>query len=618
MRVRVRAYLATFLFWLAYFWVARALFLGYHWARTSELPLGEIVRTFSAGFRLDASGAAYLTAMPALLLLLSVAPWFQRIAVAGIGAWTTFAAVAGAFLVVTDLEIYTRWDRRLDAGILPYLKTPREAWASAGASPRLLLFVVACLLAGAAVWVHRRYVMRGLGELPRVGPAWGLPALLLIGLLVIPARGGFQEIPVTQSSGYFSPRPFANFAAQNALWSFFDSVARGQWDRANHYVAMPAEEAERVMAAARARTGPTRPAPDEPSRPNILLIVWESGSARAVGALGGVAGVTPAFDALAHDGVLFRRFYAAGDRTDKGIAALLSGFPALPRGSILTAPDKAASLPTASRDFQRNGYRTSFYYGGELEFASLKAYLVAAGFDHVVGKSDFPRSSWNSKWGAHDGVVADRVLEDLDRAREPFFTVWLTLSSHEPFETPEPATIPGTDWQSLYLNSMAYTDRVIGRLVAKAREKSWWRNTLVVIVADHGRRVIPLDDQAPFKDADAVFRIPMLWLGGAVTARDSVVDEIGSQVDLAPTLLDMAGITPALPYRWGRSLLDRVAEPYAYYGFETGFGLVTPGGNLVYDPRAGRFVTRTGNPTPADERLGRALMQLTYQDYLDR
>ncbi len=618
MRVRVRAYLVTYLFWLAYFWVARALFLGYHWARTSELPAWEIVRTFSAGFRLDASGAAYLTAIPALLLALSVAPPLQRIAVAGMGAWTTIAAVAVAFLVATDLEIYTQWDRRIDAGIIPYLTTPREAWASAGASPRVLLFVLACVLGGTAVWIHRRYVIRRLRDLPRVGPAWSVPAFLLIGLLVIPARGGLQTVPVTQSSAYWSSRPFANFAAQNALWGFFDSVARRRWDRTNHYLAMPAEEAERVVAAARARIGPTRPAPDEPSRPNILLIVWESGSARAVEALGGFPGVTPAFDALAHEGVLFRRFYAAGDRTDKGIAALLSGFPALPRGSVLTEPDKAASLPTASRDFQRNGYRTSFYYGGELEFASLKAYLVAAGFDQVAGKDDFPRSSWNSKWGAHDGMVADRVLADLDRAREPFFTVWLTLSSHEPFETPEPATILGADWQSRYFNSMAYTDRVIGRLVAQARQRSWWRNTLVVIVADHGRRVIPLDDRAPFKDADALFRIPMLWLGGAVTARDSVVDEIGSQLDLAPTLLDMAGITPATPYRWGRSLLDRVAEPFAYYGFETGFGLVTPGGNLVYDPLAARFVTRTGSPTSDDERLGRALMQLTYQDYLDR
>ena len=616
MRARVRVYLATFLFWLAYFWVARALFLGYHHIRVGELSLGETAGTYRAGFRLDASGAAYLTLIPTLLLALSALPWFRRIAVPGIRIWIAVAAVLGAFLIAADLEIYRQWDRRLDAGVIPYLATPNEAWASAGASPRLLLILLAVALGAAAVWLYGRLVLRNL-TLEPVHPLWLVPSVLLIGLLVIPARGGFQEIALTPSSAYFSNRPFANVAAQNALWGFFDSMTRGQWDRGNRFAAEGADEADGRLGEARARAGPTRPAPVEVPRPNILLIVWEGGSARAMGTLGGTA-VTPAFDSLAHEGVLFRQFYAAGDRTDKGMAALLSGFPALPRGSILMTPRKAATLPAVSRDFQRSGYRTSFYYGGELEFASLKAYLVGAGYDRVVGKDDFARATWNSKWGAHDGVVADRMIGDLSASREPFFAVWLTLSSHEPFETPDSTTVPGTDWQSRYFNAMAYTDRVIGRLIAAARRAPWWKNTLVVIVADHGRRVIPLDAGAPFKDASAFFRIPMLWLGGAVTARDSVVDEIGSQVDLSPTLLEVAGITPAAPYRWGRSLLEPVARPFAYYGFETGFGLVTGAGNLVYDADAGRFITRTGSPTAVDERLGRALMQLTYQDYLDR
>ena len=618
MRVRVRAYLATFVFWLAYSWAARVLFLAYHWARAAELPLGELAGTFRAGFRLDVSGAAYLTALPALLLILSVLPWFQRIAVIGIGAWTSVVAVAGAFLIATDLEIYRRWDRRIDAAIVPYLATPKEAWASAGASPRLLLVLLALAFGAGAAWLYRRVVMRDLERLERAHPLWVVPSVLMIGLLVAPARGGFQEIPLTQGSAYFSARLFANFAAQNALWTFVESVTLGQWDRVNHYTAMRADEADGLMGEARARAGPTRPIPVEPSRPNILLIIWESGSARAIGALGGVAGVTPAFDSLTRDGILFRQFYAAGDQTQKGVAALLSGFPGLPRGSMLKTPRKAAALPAVGRDFHRNGYRTAFYYGGELEFAGLRPYLLGAGFDQVVGKDDFPKASWNSLWGAHDLVVADRVLADLATSREPFFSVWLTLSSHEPFETPEPVTIRGTDWQSQYFNSLAYTDRVIGRLIAAARRAPWWKNTLVVIVADHGRRVVPLDERAPFKDARALFRIPMLWLGGAVTARDSVVDEIGSQVDLAPTLLEVAGITPAAPYRWARSLFEPVAKPFAYYGFQAGFGLVTPGGNLVYDAHAGQFVTRTGSATAADERLGRALMQLTYQEYLDR
>ncbi|MEZ4455851.1 MAG: LTA synthase family protein [Gemmatimonadales bacterium] len=441
--------------------------------------------------------------------------------------------------------------------------------------------------------------------------------MLLPGLLVIPARGGIQTVSLTASSAYFSRNQFANIAVWQRPVGFFDSLAHGGGDHGNPTATLDPATAAGVIEAARAPVGPARPAPLRVSRPNVLLVIWESASARAFASLGGIQGVTPRFDSLAHDGVLFRRFYAAGDRTDKGLAAILSGFPALPKGSILMVPDKAATLPKLGRDFGAGGYHTAFYYGGELEFASMQAYLLGSGFDRIVGKDDFPPESWNSKWGAHDGVVSDRLLADLDGETEPFFAVWLTLSSHEPFETPTAPRFPGPTWFDGYRSSMAYTDETIGDLVARARTRPWWDRTLVVIVADHGRRVVPLDERAPLHDGNALFRIPMLWLGGALAVRDSTSDEIASQLDVAPTLAALAGLDSAGPYPWGRSLLTPVARPHGYYGFEGGFGLVTERGNLVSGD--GREVSATsGLLDPADEQLGRSLLQATYQDYLDR
>lgn len=618
MPARVRAFLRTFGFWLGYFWVARAIFLGYHGGAARALPAGDLLGGYAHGLRLDLSAAAYLTAIPAVLLILSTIRPFLRAVPALLAIWMGIAVIGCSFLIAADLELYTQWDRRIDGAVIPYLRTPAEAWASTGASPRWLLGAIAIGLAAAALLAFRKLVAREWRTLPPVNPLWSIPAVLFLGILVIPARGGIQEIALTQSSGYFSSRSFANAAALNAAWGFFDSVARGGDDRTNRYRTTDPKDAEATVAAATAPLGPRSPSPLGTDRPNILLIVWESASADAFGSLGGEPGVTAAFDSLAREGILFRRFFAAGDRTDKGVAAVLSGFPALPKGSILKVPTKAASLPKLPSDLARAGYRTAFYYGGELEFASLKAYLIEAGFDRVVGKGDFPRASWNSKWGAHDGVVADRLLGDLDSIRTPFFATWLTLSSHEPFETPVATRIEGADWRSRYLNSMAYTDQVIGDLIRKARTRPWWKNTLVVIVADHGRRVTLDDAQSPPRGGERLFHIPMLWLGGAVTARDSVTDRLGSQLDIAPTLLELAGVAPAQPYRWGRSLLQPTAHPHAYYGFEVGFGLITDHGSLVYDDRAGRITTRTGSTTESDERLGRALLQLTVQDYLDR
>jgi phosphoglycerol transferase MdoB-like AlkP superfamily enzyme len=353
-------------------------------------------------------------------------------------------------------------------------------------------------------------------------------------------------------------------------------------------------------------------------RPNVLLIVWESFTARSVERLGGVPGATPQFDSLAGEGLLFRRFYAAGDRTEKGLGALLAGAPTVPNASILMVPSKAATLPMLSRDLIQAGYSTAFYYGGELGFANIKSFVLSGGFARVLGKEDFPRSAWSSKWGAHDEAVAERLLGDLGGMPAPFFTTWLTLSSHEPFDVPGPVRVPGTDGESRFLNSLAYTDHVLGDFLRRAKREPWWDRTLVVIVADHSKKLERTDAAVPYKSAESWYHIPMLWTGGALTVQGENVDRLGGQADLAPTLLAALGLPGGDRYRFGRDLFAPTAGRWTYYGFDDGFGLVTEDGSLVWEHIPDRITSRTGQEGDAELRLGRAMLQLTYQDYLDR
>src|SRR5690606_22039669 len=117
----------------------------------------------------------------------------------------------------------------------------------------------------------------------------------------------------------------------------------------------------------------------------------------------------------------------------------------------------------------------------------------------------------NSKWGAHDGVVMERFKLALQTMPQPFFANWLTLSSHEPYETPVNRVIKGKGDEAAFLNSMHYTDMVVGEFVDFCKNQPWWNNTLLVIVADHGHR-FPLSS-SQFSN----FHIPLLVLGGPVT-----------------------------------------------------------------------------------------------------
>jgi phosphoglycerol transferase MdoB-like AlkP superfamily enzyme len=321
--------------------------------------------------------------------------------------------------------------------------------------------------------------------------------------------------------------------------------------------------------------------------------------------------ITPGFNKLMKEGIYFSDIYATGDRTDKGIVAVLSGYPAQAITSIVKEPVKAAKLPMISKLFKQNNYNTAFYYGGEIEFANMKAYLLQGGFDQFVTIVDFDKKDQNSKWGAHDGILLNRMEQDLKNFRQPFFTTCLTLSSHEPFETPTEKLLSGKDISSKFLSSINYTDSVVNGFVEYAKQQPWWDNTVIVIVADHGHRL----PESAHKPDD--FKIPLLFLGGAIQQPYRNISSTGSQTDIAGTLLPQLNM-PSQQFKWSRNLLDSTRYPWAFFTFDNGFGFMQPGKKLVYDNVGNLIIEQSNNITARDLYNGRAIQQAAFQDYLNK
>ncbi len=185
--------------------------------------------------------------------------------------------------------------------------------------------------------------------------------------------------PLNTGVVYFhKTNPFANHAGINVIWNFFQSVAEGHKHLYpdNFY---DSEKAARILTDITHDFGHTQHVLNS-DKPNILVIVLESFTAKIIEPLGGMPGVTPQLNQLVHEGILFDNFYASGDRTDKGIVAVLSGYPAQPLSSIIKYPNKTQSLPFLSRSLQSAGYHTSFVYGGDIGFANMESYLTEAVF----------------------------------------------------------------------------------------------------------------------------------------------------------------------------------------------------------------------------------------------
>lgn len=616
--LKLRFLLRYALFWFILFTLLRVVFLAYHAAETAHLTAATIAGLFLRGARMDVSATAYLLVIPSILL--AIAPLFPaRVLRIALRAYSWLAIAIAVLLATVDVELFAKWGARIDATMLPYLRTPREAAASAESSPVALLALLLLILIALGVWAYHRFVDRHFaneapgGRLLRTAP----PLLLGCTLLLVPIRGGLQWTPLNPSSTYFSHSDFANQAGLDVAWNFLHSLTIRDYRTTNPYAsAITKSDARQLVDSLLHTTDSTTRHLLRMKQPNVILIIWESGTAKIIQRLGGLAGITPHFDSLSHTGILFDAMYASGNRSAKGLAAILSGWPAQSDAPILSSAARAARLPGLAEDMSADGYHTSFYYGGELEFADFKSYLVAHGFDRIIGEQDFDRRDWSSKWGAHDHVVLGRLLSDSRAFRRPFFATLFTLSSHEPYDVPMQPVIAGNSEQVHFLNAHIYTDRSLGNFVAAASRESWWDSTLVIIIADHGH---PLPKLPPpvGEQASQLYHIPMLWLGGALAVRDTVVSVVGSQVDVAPTLLAQLG-RPHAQYKWGKNLLAADVQPFAFFGYLDGFGWVDARGRLVYSYNSREVMQRTPGADEQQVRAGEAYQRLTYQDFLAR
>ncbi|HEV7706067.1 MAG TPA: hypothetical protein VGO46_17340, partial [Gemmatimonadaceae bacterium] len=203
-------FLARYLaFWFLFFTLLRLAFLAYHASETSPLGAGIVAGMLLRGARMDISAASYLALVP--VLLLAFAPLIPaRALTLALRTYSYLAIVVASILAATDFELFSKWGSRVDATLLPYLRTPSEAAASAESSPVVLLALLLFVLVAVGVWGYRRIVERHLAEAPGGRVMRTAPPLLLTGLLLlVPIRGGVQWTPLNPSSTYFSHSDFA-------------------------------------------------------------------------------------------------------------------------------------------------------------------------------------------------------------------------------------------------------------------------------------------------------------------------------------------------------------------------------------------------------------------------
>lgn len=583
--------------------IEKPLFLLWYHAQAAEASAAELALVVWNGLKLDQTVAGYITALPLLVVLAALwipGRWSRSVLK---GYLLVIAAVA-ATAFAANLALYEYWAFPLDSSVLQYLASPKEALASVTAGQLLLQLLVAAAVFGGMAWCYLR-VLRLYDPARRSTHRAGSTLVLLLaaGVLFLPIRGGVSVATANVSKVYFSGRMFLNHAAVNPLFSFLSTLSDGD-DALYEYEFFPEPERAAIFEPLRGDlpAGIRTDTLLRTRRPNVVLFLVESFGRSTVDERVGGEPVAPEFQRLKGEGVYFDNLFANSFRTDRGTVAVLSGFPAQTKMSVMKLPVKSQRLPSIARSLRREGYATSFYYGGDLNFTNTASYLYGTGFDRLTWQKDLHFDAPTSKWGYADDVVIDAFTDHVlaeAASQRPFFAAMLTLSSHEPFD------VPFAKFDDPMLNAMAFTDACLGRFVERVRLTPVWDDLLVILIADHAYPY-------PYgiANSDALrHRIPMLWLGGAVR-RPAVVETYGSQSDLAATLLAQLGIAHG-DFLFSRDLFDPARPKFGYWCFNNGFGVADAGGTTIFDCTSARVISP--DSTAAQLRDGKAMLQTTYK-----
>lgn len=590
----------------------------WQWERVHDA--GGVWPILLGGWRIDLSLLAMISAWPLLL-----SPWLghRPLAVRLSKYWYRLWWLLLVLLEVSTPQFVAEYDTRPNRLYFEYLNHPREVSAMLwhGYKGALLGGIAAVALLG---WLGCKW-LDGRRPDARLRPWLRVPlTLALFAVLFLAGRGTLDHRPLNAAQVAFSSDSMVNSLPLNSLYNVANAlIAVGSERSASAvYGKMPEEQMQALVRQAAGLEGaaldPRYPslhrqqASAQPEQPyNLVIIAEESLGAQFVGSLGG-RDLTPNLDRLGQQGWMLARTYATGTRSVRGLEALTTGFLPTPAEAVLKLPRSQRGFFTIAGLLGQFGYHSRFIYGGEAHFDNMKGFFLGNGFKEVIDLPLFDlKPGFVGSWGAADedmfNELHHRLMQDEQGGRRSF-TLAFSVSNHTPWEYPK-GRIQTVGDPASNENSVRYADWAIGQFFQKAMQSPYWKHTVFLVVADHDARVFGAS-LVPVRH----FQIPALILGAGVPVRRD--EHIVSQVDLAPTLLSLIGVSsthPMLGADLTRRYPDRAIMQYGdNYGFLKGDTLLVmeprkPPQAFHYEPAGEKLTAEAVPPELAKLALAHAL-----------
>ena len=591
--------LKTYLLTMLIFFIAKVVFMLYN---TTQVFTGhDIFAVLYNGLSLDFSTSLYIIIVPFLVCTVSI--WLGGIKTLRVilRAYYLLIAIAMTLAFVADTSLYEFWLFKLDSTCLQYLETPTEAMASVSMGYIVIRLIVIVIVSIIVWWAYTHPSWRITLSSHRITES--VVALLCIPVIIIGIRGGLGESTTNIGQVYFSQNQFLNHSAVNPVFNFIDSFDKADAD----YSFMSDEECTKLMSDLYNTQSIDCDTLLNTQNPNIIIILLE-GCGGVFTEIGGRTDITPNLNKLTKEGIYFTNCYGNSWRTDRGTVCALSGYPSFPTMSVMKIPSKSRSLPNIASTLQKErGYKTSYLYGGDINFTNMRSYLISGGFENLTWMKDYSADEQKTaQWGVRDDITFKTLYQMATNAEQPFLIGYSTLSSHVPWD------VPIHHFDDEVINSFYYLDQCIGDFINNFRKSKAWKNTLIVMLPDHGIPHNGIDESSSLMN-----HIPMIWVGGAVK-EPRQIDKVCNQTDLPATLLGQLGISHD-EFSFSRDVLSSTyTRPFATHTFDDGFSMVDSTSFVCYDFVSNKVIAEEGRKNEQLLTLGKAILQAASKDFNNR
>lgn len=287
--------------------------------------------------------------------------------------------------------------------------------------------------------------------------------------------------------------------------------------------------------------------------PNIVIILVE-GLGRAFTNNGAYLGnFTPNVDSLSQKSLYWENFLSEGGRTFAALPSILSSMTFAKNG-FNELGDNMPKHFSLLNLLQQNGYRTSFYYGGDSHFDNMNLYLTKNGINSIKDGATFPagvvkmpQSASGFSWGYGDQQLFDHYLKTNTDSTKPSMSLILTVSTHSPFKINDQDKYLQrfeARMNELHFNetlkreyrnysyqyaSILYTDEKIGEFIRAYQKRPDFNNTVFLITGDHRMPEIPMSTKIDR------YHVPLL-IYSPLLKRTAKFSSVSTHFDITPSL----------------------------------------------------------------------------------